>query len=58
MTNLEEAATTLNGQHDKCECVKAKVSKLPKMKSGDGAADKFLGSVFFHGSPEGLINEV
>ena len=43
VANLEQAAATLDEEHNKCECVKAKVSKLAKLKdNSDPAAAKFL----------------
>ena len=44
VANLDEAAATLDEEHVKCECVKAKVSKLAKMESSNPAATQFLDS--------------
>ena len=43
VSNLEEATATLDAEHNKCECVKAQVSKLAKLKdNSDPAAAKLL----------------
>ncbi|CAL1165907.1 unnamed protein product [Cladocopium goreaui] len=43
VSNLEEATATLDAEHNKCECVKAQVSKLAKLKdNSDPAAAKMI----------------
>lgn len=51
VTSLEDAMGKTNAQHQQCECIKAKVAKLPKLKAEGPKALQPLGVDGLSGQP-------